>query len=668
MAGKDTPPRLGCLATMCWLLCWAPQAAGEQAKLHITDGRTVGFTTVLRDGGGYRWDLQSGLQVQRGTDYVFASGLYCHVFGSTVYSRGGQGHMNAAGDEIEIGPWMRNNITVYRRCKVYRDRPLARWLHILLNPDTTAKTVPVRIYTCINGMATIVASSASPAGGAIGPKDWAFITAGPTNPMAVLHIPCGPKSSLRPAVRTSGNSIYVDYIVTVPANGTAVLCYFASQGRSVAELKKLMRAFRPNKVLRDLPASVRKLIVNFRCRDVLEGIELERRGTGDAVELLNGDWIAGRLANLKYDLQTLHGPFELPASQVVGFVGVGQAQTVRAVLLGGQVVTGKLQQPAAVLELPTGGMLKIPFERIRQCSYQITKAKPEEMPVKYPLILLRNGDRLAFEAANLHLDFLTRHGKVELEAKDLLEIRLDREEHGLHRVRFLNGSTLAGLLLPEKIRLPLKLGRPLEVPRQMVRAIRFAAEPSEAPPLSRAVLTNDDELFGALVDEGYQLRTDFGTVPVKAANILAVAFDANDPTRVEIKLWDGTTLRGRLQRDTLKFAIRPGPTLSLHLGHIVRIRCPNALPPEHIVKLVSKYVAMLSAPSYKDRQEAQEKLLMLKAPIVPLLRKHLDDTDPEVRQRIRTILEKLGAPNPHSSTGPPPRPLFGEQCIPRFGG
>ncbi|KKK49737.1 hypothetical protein LCGC14_3132030, partial [marine sediment metagenome] len=339
----------------------------------------------------------------------------------------------------------------------------------------------------------------------------------------------------------------------------------------------------------------------------------------------------------QYRMDTLHGLLDLPADQVVGLLGVpDQAGPMRAVLVGGQIVTGKLQSTAIELKIPTGGTLKIPFGRIRQCSYRISEARPEETPLTDALIVLRNGDRLAFEADRLDCFLRTRHGRIRLQAKHLLAVHLAGQGHGVHRATFLNGSTLAGVLGPDRILLPLKLGKQLNIPREMILAIHFAAQAVENPELGRILLSNDDELIGRLVDESFQLRTAFGTVPVRPANILAMAFDRHDPKRVKIKLWNDSTLRGRLLTDVLRFAIQPGPVVKLYPGQIVSLSCPDALPPEHIIKAVQKYVAMLSVGSYKDRQEAQEKLMMMKAPIIPLLRKHLKDSDSEVRQRIRT--------------------------------
>ncbi len=631
-----------------------------KAGLHIPRTRRVSFTTYLHDGAGYRWDLQYQLNVGSGTNYAYGGGLYCRVHGSNVTSNG-MGWMNAAGDEIEIGPYNRNNCEIYRRCKVYRDQGLARWLDVFVNNTPSAMTLPVQIYTCTSGGIDRVVSSSGAS--AFRRKDWAFITEHQAGRPALLHVVCGVNSKLHPKVRVSGNQIYCDYSITVPAKAAVVLCYFESQGHSIPELQKRLKQFRVHKALGDLSPAVRKLIVNLGTTNELEAIELERVGTADTVVLGNGDTIYGRIANETFVLDAFYGTLELPAAQVVGVLSMPQRQDlVRAVLVGGQVLTGKLRGGALDFALPTGGgPLKIPFSRVKECSYQVSKDKPAELSMTDPLILLRTGDRLAFDPELLTCTFRTRHGSVPLKGGELLEVRLDHREHGVHRATFLNGSKLAGMLEPERIALPLKLGPKLDIPREVVLALRFAAETEENPKLTRVRLTNEDELFGKILDEAYTIVTDFGVVEVKPENLLGMSFDRADPSGVVVRLWDGSTLRGFIQQDDVRFGIRPGPVLSLPVGHILELDSPDAMPPEEIVKRVQKYVAMLSAASYKDREEAQEALIRMGRKIGPLLTKSLVDSDPEVRQRITVILEKIGVEVPGggdepSSIGPDSEP------------
>ncbi len=638
--------RLLCgLAVLASLSARADGQAREVPKgLHIPLGRQRNFNINLTDGAGQQWYFQQYLNVYRGRNYVYGGGLYCQVSGSNVRSSSNMAWTSADGYEIEIGPYNRNNCRIYRRAKVYRDRGLVRWLDIFVNTTSSKQTVPVRISSSINrNISRVITSSEA---SSFGKKDWAFITEH-QGQACLLHIVCKKNSKLRPTVSAGGRSINVNYSLTVPPGGVAVLCYFEAQAGGTAELQKTLSQFNASKLLSDLPASVRRLIVNFRSGSGIEDISLDRSGTADLVILKNEDVISGKIANTEYVIEPFFGELTLPAEKVIGFAAVaGDESAVHAVISGGQVVTGRLKDAVIKLTLPTGGNLEIPLARIKQCSYRISKAKPDESPAGDPLIVLRTGDRLAFDPAELKCTFQTRHGSIKLAGKDLRKISLNHEFRGVHRAQFVNGSTLAGMLGPERITLPLKIGPKLNVSRDMVLALCFTENDEANPLLTNVALNNEDVLFGRLVDETFEVATDFGTISVKPENILKMSFSDKEPGLATMKMWDGSTLRGKIRRETLRFAVQPGPELNLHVGLIVAIERSDALPPTATVKLVEKYVVMLSAANYKDRQEAQEALIHMGPTIAPLLTEHVKDPDPEVRQRIRNILEKLGVKVP----------------------
>lgn len=370
---------------------WA-QGRGAKSELHLPQDRRVSFTQNLTDGAGYTWDLQYGLMIGQGLNYIYGGGGMRLQVRNSNFNWGGQGFMNAAGDEVEIGPVSMGDVQVYRRCKVYKDVGLARWLDIFVNTTGQAQTLPVRVSNNTNSSFSQVVTDSEAA--AFGEKDFAFITEHQGNQVSLLHIPCGPKSKLRPTINApiNSNAISFNYDLTLPANGTVVICYFEGQGRSVTELKERIKAFRTAALLKDLSGEVRKLIVNFPNESELAEIELARAGAYDTVVRKNGDVIYGQIVNETFTIEAFYGTLPLPAKDIIGFAQVnGQDQMVRAVLSGGQVITGRLKDNNLQLKLPTGGELKIGFDKLSQCSYRISKEKPQETEMKDPLIMLRSG-------------------------------------------------------------------------------------------------------------------------------------------------------------------------------------------------------------------------------------------------------------------------------------
>lgn len=634
----------------------AGPAKNSKAGVHIPKGRSINFAYTMTDGAGFRWDIQYYGTIGQGTNYAYSGGLYLQVNGSSVHSNN-QGWINKDGDEVELGPYARNNVRVYRRIKVYKDMGLARWLDIFENPTDQEVNLSIRVYSNTNW--TIGQRTFSSGKGTFTDKDYAFITQTQGgNAPATMHYVCGERAKLRPTVNIQNNQIYVNYRVKIPPKGTSILCYFESQNNSVAELNKLMKSIKPYRLLRDLSPSVRKLLLNMPVAGGIGGVELTRNESSDTVITGHGDPIYGKIENESFDLSTLFGPMKLPAGQVVGMAAVpGEEGRFRVLLTGGQVIAGAMADSQKLkIAITTGGDLTVPFTDVQQASYQITEARPEDMPFKDPLMILRTGDRVAFDAGKLQLKLRTRQGTVDLRAGDLLAITMDNPGNGVHRVSFLNGSQLAGFLEPQTISLSLTLGPKLDIPRDLISNVQFAVDEKPDDSLDSVKLSNGDELFGKLMSRDIVIQTNYGPVTLQPENIKAITFSPTHLGRVAVQSWDGSTYRGQCGHDALTFQIVPGPKLDLYVGQCVEITRNVTVPPKDVLERVEKFIAKLGAESYKDRQAASESLFQEGKRILPLLQKHLDASDPEVRQRLRDVIERLGGkpqpPDDDDNDGP----------------
>jgi len=612
--------------------------------LHIKRAKAISFSSgyyILTDGGGYRWDFQYYGNVYSGTNYAYSGGMYCQINGSNFQAPSQSGWTNKAGDEIEMGPISRNGLTVSRRMKVYKDRPMARWLEIFENPTSAPITVQIAMYSCTNY--TISQTVTSTGAAAFGPKDIGFRvrTQGGNSP-PTMHIVTSKRAKLRPTVQIQSNQIYVRYSLTVPANKTAILCHFESQNRDTAAHDKLMKKFPSYQLLKDLPGSVRSLIVNMNAGGGIGGVDLDRSESSDAVLLKNGDPIFGVVKNPSFKINTLLGELDIPADRIVGMAG-GRGRNVRFVLLDGQVVSGQLSDPVLQLDLDGGGLLRIPFNKIAQWSYRVTGSKPNEEKFAGAYIVLRTGDRLTFDPKALEIKLLTRHGLVALQAEKLYELTMDNPGNAVHRAVFLNGSRLGGFLEPETLELKLNLGKTVTVSRDMVAQMRFAEEELPDSTQTRVVLTNGDELFGTLTAGKFKLTTDYGEIEIDPSRVKSMRFRPEDLGRTIVELWKGSVLKGRLGQSQLGFAITPKTILNIYAGQFVSINCPLPLPPKAARDEVEKLVAQLGAESYEDRQKASKTLVDMGKNIVPILKEHLKTGDPEVRQRIEDVMEQLGS-------------------------
>jgi hypothetical protein len=630
-------------------------SAPAKGRAHIKRSRGINFRNtsyhVMTDGGGYRWDVQYYGTVYRGTDYAYYGGaMYLKINGSNFQSPNYSGWANKSGDEIELGPWNNRGLQIYRRIKVYKDRPMARWLEVFENPTSAPITLQVAIYGSHSyGIKQTTTSSGS---GVFGAKDFAFmIRNGRANSPPTLHVVTSKRAKLRPSVQIQSNQIYVRYNLTVPARKTVIICHFESQNRDASAHAALMKKFPSYKLLKDLPGSVRSMIVNMNAGGGIGGVDLERSETSDAVILKSGDPIFGSVKNAEFKVKTLLGEMNLPSARIIGMAG-GRGKTVRFVLLDGQVVSGALADKTLQLDLDGGGLLRIPYDKIAQWSYRITAERPNDEAFGGPHIILRTGDRLGFDPKDLNIKLLTRHGLVALEAEQLLELTMDNAGNAVHRAVFLNGSRLGGFLEPEQLQLKLKLGKTVTISRDMIAQMRFTEEERPDTTLSRVVLTNGDELFGTLAAGSFKLTTDYGSVDIDPSRVKSMKFRPEDLGRTTVGMWAGSVLKGRLGKSQIAFEISPRTVLNIYAGQFVSIECPLPMPPTAARAAVEKLIAQLGAESYEDRQKASKKLLSMGKSISPMLKKHLANSDPEVRQRIEDLLEQFGGSGAPTPTSP----------------
>lgn len=613
----------------------------ELASLHLPKGKPINFDYPMNDGAGVSWQINSyGGVTGNGNGTAYGNAMQLTINNNNF--NGNAGWANAAGDEVEIGPFVFNNVQVHRRVKVYKDAGMARWVDIIQNTSNAEIAVNYRLNTYYNWSPNRWLTNTG--GAAFGDKDTMILTdinSGGQNIPSVLHFVADLKAKVRPRVQANSNQYSSEYTLNIPAGGAVLLCHFEFQAGADA-LAKTMTTFKAAKYVRDIPQAGRRLIANLNLPFGPQDIELERSDVSDSILLKNGDPIFGKVTNESFDVETLFAKLTVPSKKLVGMVASasGDEETVRFILSDGQVVSGKCGDAKLKLTLPTGGDLLIPLGRIKNWSYQLTAEKPEEFTNTEPLVVLRTGDQLAFDPQAAKLQFRSRNGLIDLNPADMLMVTLEDANNGVHRAHFLNGSKLAGMLEPQEISLSLSLGHKLQVQRDMVTRLRFAPEEVIDESLTLAVLSNEDQLFGAVTDGTLSLVSEFNTVPLKPATIRSFKFDNG---AAAVQFWDNTVLRGHLEQEELTFQIMPGPALKIPISQIVSMQRGQALLPEEMIKKVEQLVGRLGAESYKDRQSATEELAKMGVDIAPQLQKHLDNSDPEVRQRIEDILERIGA-------------------------
>ena len=102
--------------------------AKAREGLHIPQGQRINFNYGMSDGAS-QWDIQYYGSIGQGTNYIFSGAYNCQLNGNTVPSTG-QGWLNKAGDQVEVGTQNWNNLNISRRIKVYKEQGLALAGHL----------------------------------------------------------------------------------------------------------------------------------------------------------------------------------------------------------------------------------------------------------------------------------------------------------------------------------------------------------------------------------------------------------------------------------------------------------------------------------------------------------------------------------------------------------
>jgi hypothetical protein len=376
-----------------------------------------------------------------------------------------------------------------------------------------------------------------------------------------------------------------------------------------------------------------------------------RVAAGDRVRISDDSAVVGTIENASYVLTTFFGMVELPASRVAGLAPAGGAAGAWVILRDGQALRGELADPVIRLKLREGSPLKIPVSEIRECGYRLPDKEPPKSAAVGSTILLRTGERLYWTECKQALQLKTAYGALDLPMKSLLSV--EAAMGGGHAVRLVNGSVLSGTLEAKAVKFRLELGAEAAIEPDRLARVEWPAKAVESPGLAVLRMRNGDRLLGEIKEANLTVQTKFGPADFAADSVQELAFDANQPGAVVLQAWGGNAVRGTLAGAAVEFEIAPlGPRVKAPADQIVSITCPFALP-AGVRKEVERLVALLGAGSFKDREAASQALVKFGKDIVPLLKKYLADNDPEVRNRVQTVVDQLA---PDAPATPPAAP------------
>jgi hypothetical protein len=557
--------------------CAAGQAADK--GIHIPAGRKVSGSWNTADGAGYQWNIYvAGGYVNSGSHSAYSSGMQLQINGSG-FSGSSTGKLNKEGNEIEIGPWRRGSVNIYRRIYVDKKIGYCRWIDIFENTSTSAQSLTLRYY---NGMGTSTRKTYTTTGGTTtNAKDWGIVTGYTSSSYsAVAHIFSTKKAKIRPRFQwtRSNSTVYYHHTLKIPPKKTVAICLIEAQRRPFATAQKFLQGFKVERELKKVPSALRNIIINMSGAMLTLGtLELPRNEKHDLIVQRSGGELLGTLLNKQYVIETLYGKLTLPADRVIGLHCPKNAgDRIRLALADGQIVVGKLASGQIKIKLENGNVMSLDQDKIDTASFKVSPGKPEEILFNKPMIVLRSGQQLFFKPSDVDWTFHSQYGRVKIGPDALREIVLDTPDGGLHRAIFANETVLSGLLVTDKLSVSLNLGPKMSVPRYLIQQFAFPVGDYNGPKLSEVTLKNEDILNGRVVDKTLKIVTDLEEISLKREEIAHITIP-EDATlgRIRVKMHSGTVVEGKLSGASIRFEVSPGVTLPIYVGHLVEMTCPK---------------------------------------------------------------------------------------------
>lgn len=615
-------------------------------------GRAIMFS----DGGGYQWEIDHNGSIGSNTVYMpFTGSFRLNINGQEYYGSGSR-IINKSASELETSAMSVNGLRVSRRIKVCDRAPLIRYLEIFENDQDYNVEVVATITVSMNwGLEKMLTDGGLTAPG---PDDtaiiWQYPNVGMPRPVrGFCSIYRERSGKILPQFSKTQNQSLFRWKLSIPARGKAVLCHFAAQARTIGEHDAMIRGFRSNDYLLDLPSRVRRLIVNFRSADALE-LDLDRSSKWDRVSLNNGDQLMGSVMTKSYDLRTVTcGDLNLDCGQIVGAKRMINRDDFQVLLTDGQILRAPCPSANLEFKLEDGDTLTIPFDQISEWSYRVSETRPAEQQNGGAHVALRNGQKLEILRDQTRLYARTAAGLCDIDLADVADIEFDNRGNSLHTISFRNGSLLSCIIEPAQIAFKLKCAPLVVLPREQISSIRAGADLENGVEPHTIDLSNRDTLYGSLkMDKSSRLRlvTEFGPVEIPVEQIKQASAVSLDHERFRLDLLDGTTnLVGYIDQRSVPLVIGSKTELPIAPQQMTRLLCSFQPCDQTTAQKISQWVEQLGSEDWNKRQDASARLRRLGLAAVPILRTHLANPDLEIRQRVEEVIRTTLA----SSKAPP---------------
>jgi hypothetical protein len=337
-------------------------------------------------------------------------------------------------------------------------------------------------------------------------------------------------------------------------------------------LAAVLAPFDPKTWVRDLPADVRRSLVNFVGRGSVEAtpggaplkamLELVEqagvdRSEGDTLVVEDDQTLKGTVASGSFAVTTVFGKAELPIEQVALMIGgAGKGQIPRVYLRNGEVLVGDIAATDFALTTETGLKVDLVPELLEMLVFKASASDNQPPEGAAALLTTAGGDRLAVKIEpDEKLQLLTAWGPFATNLTQIEALAYEQSPQPGYRLWLENHSQLNVLLASAPLELQTtRWGKTRLAASALRRWERLnSARPEGAASddinVPHAKLAGENILVGELAERELHLSTAGGVRTIEPKQIARLERD--DDGAFHCELADGVKLEGGLQEAVL---------------------------------------------------------------------------------------------------------------------
>jgi small nuclear ribonucleoprotein (snRNP)-like protein len=625
-------------------------------------GGMTNLPTFIMDQQGNRWMIQRGGWLQNQNNNMpptYSQAAMVMINQSQPNQMNNMAKVVEKTGEIIIeGMQGQNGVMVTRRIWVNKDEGYVRYIDIFTNNQPNDQTLNVQVQTNFNygiQQAQVVTDKRSK-------QTIAVVTQDPSNKCAA-EVFGGGGATINPTInyQQGGSFVQATFSLPIPAGKQTAIMHLHALPATQDAGVQFASNIRASKLMSDLPADVRKLIVNFGGGSAWIGDrELLRGDMLDVIELRTGDRMQGTIKEDAFNLTTFYGAIKLAPDRVLGMFNVGEFRPRQLLVTrDGEMFGGRLDKNSIAMQLSSGQVVNVPLAQISRLGYRKAAGEGDdstfEPPANKPYVLLRGGDRICVKMPPNPIDVLTRYGLLKLKPEQIASIVFQADDQPVHSITLTDGSQFAGLVSADQFQFDLAGGattQPVTFPVGDIERLQVVSQAAEKSDDNATVqLTNNDQLIGSLTGE-LKLDTAFDAVAVQASEIKSLQHLKDGGPDLQITLWDQSVLSGQLQESLVQCNLVSGVQVNIPIGLLEKYTQPQPKASKDVADRIKQLVNELNADDWKQRDAAEQQLVNMGSVVISTLKDLRDSQPPEAQQRIEAILKKLGKPETTVSPKP----------------